>query len=809
MNQGFLDVDRILGENGRSIKRRTGEELILDCWFCQPQDTGGHLYFHRDTGQYFCQKCGAKGNLQSLGWATGSGRSAGDSATPSTRDQIFRDAAKYYHDQLPDDLWDYWRGRGLSDEAITKRQLGYAQGGLRRHLLAKGYGTAEVVATRLVKRNGMDFFLRRLTIPYLQTNRVVTIRGRQHPSDANDGPKFIGLPEQPTLIFNLDSLRRHTDFVLICEGEPDTMIAAQLGFTAVGIPGAAGFKQEWAKLFPHSTPIAVILDPDDAGEKGASRIVSVIGPLIRVVTLPSGYDLNAYILDGHNAEQVRDLIHATSPWLESEISRVATLSEPSRTTRLRELFGDIAKLDRLQKPEYERQVKKAFSLSIEAVRGEVHDAAESQRVTETSDLHDRPTMSDSETAEAETLLKDERLIERFLEDSSRIGLVGEDDNKLTLLLAFTSRVSDSPINITVKGESSGGKSYLVGKVAQFIPPEDIKELTALSPRALYHWKDSLSHKILIIYERHGSEDADYSVRSLQSEGKLVFAMPIKNAETGRFETEEVEVEGPVGFVETTTKSHVHPENATRCFDLYIDDSSLQTLEVFAEQRRRYRGEVVDTNAVVRPWRNAQRLLRPYPILIPFVDLIRFPDRPIRVRRDHQRFLTLIEAVCLIHQRQREVRVIDGTEYLVATADDYAIAHELAGKVLLQTLKNLSPSAEEFLGKVLEFVSKTDGAPDTNRELTVSQMEMFSGLSNSTTSRLLKECAVAGYLDRKDVGRGRAAKYRFLSEPKVPDTILLAPSELERQITEAELRQVRQSSSNGFDEVTAIANNDLR
>ncbi|NIN92529.1 DNA primase, partial [bacterium] len=112
----------------------------------------------------------------------------------------------------------------------------------------------------------------------------------------------------------------------------------------------------------------------------------------------------------------------------------------------------------------------------------------------------------------------------------------------------------------VKGESSAGKSYLVSSVSQFFPEEDILEFTALTPKALFHRKDNIKHKALIVYERSGAEESDYSIRTLQSEKKLIFSTPVKDPLTGNFETQDIEIEGPIAYIETTTRSHIHPEN---------------------------------------------------------------------------------------------------------------------------------------------------------------------------------------------------------------------------------------------------------
>ena len=77
--------------------------------------------------------------------------------------------------------------------------------------------------------------------------------------------------------------------------------------------------------------------------------------------------------------------------------------------------------------------------------------------------------------------------------------------------------------------------------------------------------------------------------------------------------------------------------------------------------------------------NAQRLLEPLPVVIPYAELLTFPSSWLRTRRDNLRLLNLIEAVAFLHQHQRPHETLgeSGVEYIEATVEDYAIAYSLA------------------------------------------------------------------------------------------------------------------------------------
>ena len=63
----------------------------------------------------------------------------------------------------------------------------------------------------------------------------------------------------------------------------------------------------------------------------------------------------------------------------------------------------------------------------------------------------------------------------------------------------------------------------------------------------------------------------------------------------------------------------------------------------------------DAEAVRTLHQNAQRLLRPLAVVNPYAEQLTFLDDRTRTRRDHAKYLTLIESIALLRQHQRAVR----------------------------------------------------------------------------------------------------------------------------------------------------------
>ena len=78
-----------------------------------------------------------------------------------------------------------------------------------------------------------------------------------------------------------------------------------------------------------------------------------------------------------------------------------------------------------------------------------------------------------------------------------------------------------------------------------------------------------------------------------------------------------------------------------------------------------------------------------------------------MRRDHVKYLTLINTIAFLHQHQRTIHkaTVEGSEleYLNVEPRDIAIANGIAGEVLGRSLDELSPQTRTLLGKLHQHV----------------------------------------------------------------------------------------------------------
>nr|WP_244161621.1 hypothetical protein [Photorhabdus luminescens] len=140
---------------------------------------------------------------------------------------------------------------------------------------------------------------------------------------------------------------------------------------------------------------------------------------------------------------------------------------------------------------------------------------------------------------------------------------------------------------------------------------------------------------------------------------------------------------------TTTAIDVDEELLNRCLVLTVNESREQTQAIHAMQRHRQTlaGLLADSEKgyLTQLHQNAQRLLRPLKVVNPYAHQLTFLSDKTRMRRDHMKYLTLIQAIALLRQYQREVKKTTHRgqviEYIEITQDDITLANRLAHEVL--------------------------------------------------------------------------------------------------------------------------------
>lgn len=413
----------------------------------------------------------------------------------------------------------------------------------------------------------------------------------------------------------------------------------------------------------------------------------------------------------------------------------------------------------------------------------------------------RPVLTDAEQAEALALLKDPQLLQRILADFAAIGIVGEETNTLVGYLAAVSRQLDRPLAVIIQSSSAAGKSSLMDAVLSLVPDEAQVRYSAMTGQSLFYMGETnLKHKILAIAEEEGASSAGYALKLLQSDGQVTIASTGKDPNTGLLVTHEYRVEGPVMLFLTTTAIDIDEELLNRCLVLTVNESREQTRAIHALQRQRQTLEGLlaesERDDIARRHRNAQRLLQPLAVVNPYADRLTFLDDKTRTRRDHMKYLSLIRAITLLHQYQREVKSVQHKgkwlRYIEVTEADIATANRLAHEVLGRTLDELPPQTRRLLSTLHAWVGEQCRAQAVKRadlRFTRRQVRALTGWGDTQCRVHLERLAQMEYLLAHHGRRGQLFEYELLyaGEGEEGDRFLMGLADLDASATTATSR----------------------
>jgi DNA primase catalytic core len=393
-------------------------------------------------------------------------------------------------------------------------------------------------------------------------------------------------------------------------------------------------------------------------------------------------------------------------------------------------------------------------------------------------------MTPAERDAALAFLRQPDLLDRITADFEACGLVGEATNKLVAYLACVSRKLAAPLAVLVQSSSAAGKSSLMDAVLAFVPEPERVRYSAMTGQALFYMGSrDLRHRVLALCEEEGASRAAYALKLLQSDGSLTIASTGKDPATGALVTQDYRVEGPVMLFLTTTAIELDEELLNRCLVLSVDEGRAQTEAIHRLQRQRRtldgllarqaRGRILALH------QNAQTLLAPLAVVNPYADRLTFLSDRTRARRDHEKYLTLIDAIALLHQHQRPIRRAEGSDltYIEATIADIAHANRLTHEVLGRSLDALPPQSRRLLGLIADWIREratTEGIARADVRFTRRALREATGWGDTQLKVHLSRLTELEHLLVHRAERGQGFVYELLYDGPPGDDGTAAP-----------------------------------
>jgi len=722
----------------------------------------------------------------------------------------------------------YLNRRGLGDmETLQHFTVGFVDGTLRDTLTKKQLEAAKRLG--LVNAKGNEKFYNRIVVPVFDAERrAVGLYGRDITGKSEVAHLYLAGGHRA--VWNAEAATAYPDELLVAESVLDALAIWSGGRkkNVIAAYGARGWTPHHAKLVRKAgtKKLVFAFDADTAGQERARELATELTDkhnlaCHRIKWPEHCKDANDYFCYDASAdfkgtaERFASLVGSAPRigFTKAEGSKLALLEQTDEAAvfqngsvsyrvrgALAGAVGNMKVIVTASTPEknytdrldlYASRSRKGFSstaawrLELDAERIEAHllelvDQLEKLRETAAAaPATEREEMTETERSNALRLLQSPDLFGSLVKHVEIAGYVGEARNKKLAYVIATSRRLPKPLSGIVRSQSGAGKSYLMECVAELMPLEDVHFFSRLTPQALYYLeRDALQNKLLIVDERNGSEESEYPIRTLQTRKVLRLAVPVKDPNSGRIKTETLEILGPIAYMESTTSQKVNPENENRCFELYLDESDEQTKAIFAAQRKartldgwkteRLREKVRKTH------HDAQRLLRPLKVIVPYVDLLEFPQSWLRGRRDHDRFLSLIEGIAFLHQYQRRIGEDGGAEYIEADVADYAHAYDLAQTVFANTLGDLPKPVADLMERIEAMLAQSGKSEFSRRDV-----REFTRLPDHLLKRHMRAVEDLEYVSVTRASQGGSYRYRLLPGRKAPPVLdgLMTPESL--------------------------------
>jgi hypothetical protein len=497
------------------------------------------------------------------------------------------------------------------------------------------------------------------------------------------------------------------NYVVIVEGESDAQTLWYNGYPSIGIPGASTWKKEWCRFFNDIDCLYLVVEPDKGGDTLLASISS------------------------------------------SSLSKKLRIVELDGFKDMSDMYIDNPSLF---KERYEAALKSSEEWSVRERRE--RDAAAARAYEQCKDL-----------------LRSQNLLYDFGLQLTEFGFAGDTKYAKLIYLIVTSRLTDKPISVVVKGPSSSGKSFLVEQVLRFFPEEAFYELSAMSDKSLAYSDVPLNHRMLVVYEAVGAnnETGSYLLRSLLSEGCIRYEY-VEKTNDG-LKPRMIEREGPTGLITTTTATHLHQENETRMIEVTLSDTPEQTSKILSAHALAATGKrKSDFSTEVGRWKALHQYISASntAVVIPFAEELSKKIDPVnvRLRRDFPAFLHLIKAHAILHQTNRK---FDNSGRIVATIGDYSAVYDLVGELYANTS---SARVDKSVREVVQIIAEKCHS-NTTKCVFSKDIAAELGVDKSSVSRRLKRATEQGFIINEETQKGRPGKYK-IGEP-MPDDRDVFPS----------------------------------
>jgi hypothetical protein len=433
---------------------------------------------------------------------------------------------------------------------------------------------------------------------------------------------------------------------------------------------------------------------------------------------------------------------------------------PYRTTL--DLYND-SQTDKLQ-----RTLCDKWELKLNEVSKAIHQLTlqlEDYRLQELrflgkNKLHNyQPT--EEQTKQAISILKSKSLVQQLTDKLNSVGILGEDDNAFILLLALASYKFSNPFSVLCLAKNGIGKSYILQRLSECMPPNSFSFHTRISENALYYFNSTdLQGKALIVEDLEWTKQMLQPLSTLQTQGRLINTRATKDKD-GLLHSTTFEVNAKLCLVACACNDKNFDEAALPFLCLPLNHSLQQDILVM-EYQKKIKAGLIQNDAIQKTQtelKNIIATLQNISVINPFATLINLPDEVACPRKSLLLLLNFIEVITYFFQCQRTwidtttgkiIYEPSGTKApppeglgeaaIITHPTDIELAFKLLKNNLFRRADELSASTRGFCNWLTSFL-----ADAKTNQFTALDIRKVKQLHPRTLNNYLQELKLFSYI----------------------------------------------------------------
>jgi DNA primase/energy-coupling factor transporter ATP-binding protein EcfA2 len=356
-----------------------------------------------------------------------------------------------------------------------------------------------------------------------------------------------------------------------------------------------------------------------------------------------------------------------------------------------------------------------------------------------------PALTVRERQELEGFAKKPRLIKRLNELLGQAGIVGEERNRIFLLLIAISHKMPETLHGLLQGSSGSGKTRLLRQISDCMPPESVTRLTRLSDKVLYNFPEHyFVNRLLCLEDIDGlSEEAEFAFRELQSNGELNSATSVK-LESGQITSGQKTVRGPIASLACTTRGEIYEDNMSRVFLIAVDESPEQTARIIDYQNRKAAG-LIDgrrEQEIKTFLQNFVRILQPCEVVNPYASRIHLPPEAHKIRRLNDLLQSFVKMVTILNQYQRKR---DDRQRLISEVEDIETAVAVLLDSIVLKVDELDGSLRQFYEQLKGYLKQQHNGHHQHAGFSLREVRQALKLSKTQLFRYAADLVQLEYI----------------------------------------------------------------